>query len=130
MTVKIEGMDALMRKLKNVEQMQRKLRPPMVKATSLLSDEMAHYPPKPAHSTYRRTTRLGSSWTTRIIQLANGIRGEVGNITPYAPWVQEWRRQRGFHKATGWITDRTAIKKVTPRINAIFKRTIDRELAK
>ena len=75
----------------------------MNRAVQHIHRRIAKYPPKPAHSTYiRKGSRgLGGRWTTDVDQ--GGKRGIVGNITPYAIYVQGPRR-RHFHKAAGWLT--------------------------
>ena len=82
------------------------MRRAMNRAMLHLHRRMAKYPPKPAHSTYRRqgASGLGGRWTTDVTQ--GGKRGVLGNITPYGKWVQRHDRQTRFHKRAGWKTDK------------------------
>ena len=79
------------------------MRRAMNRAVQHIHRRIAKYPPKPAHSTYIRqgSKGLGGRWTTKVEQ--GGKKGIIGNITPYAIYVQGPRR-RHFHKATGWLT--------------------------
>ena len=71
----------------------------MNRAVQHIHRRIAKYPAQ--RTTYRRTGTLGRGWTTDVDQ--GGKRGIVGNITPYAIYVQGPRR-RHFHKAHGWLT--------------------------
>ena len=52
---------------------------------------------------YVRTHTLSKAWTTQIVHTADGMRGEVGNIQPYAKYVQgDTSTQQLFHHASGW----------------------------
>jgi len=53
--------------------------------------------------------RLGPSWAT---EHRGSIDAAVGTRVKYAPWVQDAQRQQPGHKATGWITDEEAGRKV------------------
>lgn len=67
-----------------------------------LLSNLASYPPQRAGSTYRRTGRLGRSWT--LEGRRGGLQIVIGNSTPYAPEVQGMRmEQRPFFAERGWI---------------------------
>ncbi|HUW12868.1 MAG TPA: hypothetical protein VM537_24280 [Anaerolineae bacterium] len=53
--------------------------------------------------------RLGPSWAT---EHRGSIDAAVGTRVTYAPWVQDAKRQQPGHKATGWVTDEEAGRKV------------------
>lgn len=53
--------------------------------------------------------RLGASWT---IQHHGATDALLDNKTSYGPWVQNDLYQTAQHKATGWITDEQAVKRV------------------
>src|SRR3990172_6913938 len=63
------------------------LQDPMQRAVFRLQADMAKYPPQPP-TTYRRTGRLGRSWTTQVTSMGEGLLGEVGTNVIYAPFVQ------------------------------------------
>ncbi len=158
MTIKLEGLDEFVRKLNNLDRVHTQLRPPMSRATQRVQDELAKYPTKAAGAFsamatpaqkraywaqvsaglirhqegvgYRRGGDLGRRWQTKVIMLSNGIRGEVGNNTPYARYVQSASQQQPFHKASGWTTEKKALKKHERAIMADFARTIQRVLDK
>jgi len=94
---RIEGLDKVLKKLDKVAGVNYNV--PMNQALQHLQRRIAKYPPKPSHSTYRRTGTLGRKWTIKVEN--NGRQGEIGNNTPYAIYVQGPRR-REFHKAAGW----------------------------
>jgi len=53
--------------------------------------------------------RLGAGWTIHHHGATDAL---VDNKASYGPWVQAEMFQTAQHKATGWITDEKAIKKV------------------
>ena len=53
--------------------------------------------------------KLGPSWTVRPEGQTSAV---VGTKATYGPWVQSHEKQTAQHKATGWITDRAAVEKV------------------
>ncbi len=80
-------------------------RKPLVMITSRWHQEMAKYPPKPAHSVYNRTGRYGQGWHTVVEVTSTTFRGETGNNVKYGPYVGSAKRQVSFHKKAGWRTD-------------------------
>ena len=130
MSIKIDDrqLKAVTDKLGSIEDFQKWATPAMNQSLALLQDDIADYPPKPSHSTYRRTGTLGRRWTTAIQKLGSGIRGRLGNNTAYAPWVQSATQQVSFHKRTGWKTDEQVTDNNRDRIERIFQRAINRVL--
>lgn len=53
--------------------------------------------------------RLGPSWATESRGAVDAV---VGTDVTYAPWVVDAKRQQPGHKATGWVTDEEAARKV------------------
>lgn len=70
--------------------------------------------------------RLGPSWTVA----RRGDNTVVGTRVGYAPWVQSAKLQQGFHKNTGWITDKEAAERVSRSgdIARIAEQAIRKEL--
>lgn len=96
--ITVKGAEKVIKKLNSFND-PAAMRRAMDKSLQHIQRRIAKYPPKPGHSTYRRTGTLGRLWTTKIEN--QGKRGIVGNMTPYATYVQGPRR-RYFHKAAGW----------------------------
>jgi hypothetical protein len=126
----IQGLERLQAKIKKITEFQNVMKAPMIKATSLIHDDIANYPPKPAHSTYRRTGTLGRRWTSKVENHYQGVTGKVGNVTSYAPFVQSAERQAWFHRAAGWKTDKTVTANQEDAIRRVFEDAINRELRK
>ena len=124
MPINVTGEAEIQRKIKMLENPRRVLRPPMEKSLAILHRDIAPYPSKPSHSTYRRTGTLGRKWVTAIEQGSNFIRGTVGNNTPYADFVQGLK-QTGFHAATGWKRADKVLEEKQAQITGFFKDAID-----
>lgn len=125
-TIKIDGIDKLVRKLGKVEGVNY-LRPAMQRAVYRLQARLAQYPAQPPNSTYRRTGTLGRKWTSKV-DVGNGIiRGRVGNNTEYAPLVQSYRFQARVHRGR-WQTDRYVVDTERRNIERDFKQAIDEAL--
>jgi hypothetical protein len=126
-TVKVEGVSKVIKKLDslgNPEIMRRAM------TTSLqhLHRRIAKYPPKPAHSTYRRTNTLGRGWTIDVTD--NGRRGEVGiKGIRYARFVQG-DRQRHFHKAAGWKTAQDVAEQEAEAVIGYFQKEYNKAIGK
>ena len=108
-TIHIEGLDRLVAKFGRIGTMDA-LEPAMHKAVKWIEAEIKPYPPKPAHSTYERTGKLGQGWTQTVTRAGDILTGKVGTNVSYAPLVQHDRRfpaphQALVHKRTGWPTD-------------------------
>ena len=142
MTVTIEGLDRLARKLQRIGG-NAILRKPMQKSVLHMHRVIAKYPPStiantPANfavvgSYYKRGTgtvlpsghidrtseRLGSGWTTRVLN--DNTRGEIGNNTTYGKWVQSGEDQTSIHRLTGWLTDDDAIENQSRTVLGFFQ---------
>jgi len=88
-----------------------------------LQKEAKVYPPKPAHSTYRRTLNLGKRWAVNVRRLG----ATVSNNTSYGPFVQG-DEQTWFHAETGWKTTGEIAEDETEEVVKIIKRAVDRVL--
>ena len=76
---------------------------------------------------YKRTRRLGQSWTS--YSSMNGFTVTVENNMPYAPLVQGWEDQVTQHKWSGWLTDKGAINLYGKQIEAKIMAAIEKEVA-
>jgi len=132
-------------------QMQQVLRRPMEASLLSLHSELTDYPPpstgKVTFKTakqrryffwavqhgvitvpYRRTGKLGQSWTWRITFTPNGLRGTVGTNYKAAPWVQNVHSQARIHRGN-WLTDYGAVERKRAEIGRRFRDAIRRALA-
>ena len=140
--IEIRGIDALMRKLNNAQDVNNVLRPPMQRSVFRLQRDMAQYPPARPGSRYvrgrgwanaqGRVTRftsenLGKKWTTRIKESGQGLTGKVGNKVSYGPFVQSERFQAAIHR-NRWLTDQRAVDNNRQRIVDDFEQAIQRAL--
>ena len=151
MTVKIEGLDAIVKKIDSLGK-SGVMKRPMTKSISHIHDLIAKAPrkkpgafsalAKPAQKRafwarvgsgeinfregigYVRSNVLVNKWTSKVS--GDGRRGEVGTNVPYAPLVQSDARQQLFHKASGWPTVEQVVKKATPYVLARFKAAYDK----
>ena len=146
MTVKIEGLDAIFKKLDGLGK-PGVMKRPMNESLEHLHDKIAKYPKETAANrppgrngyswyargfgTRTRTGRgyatsedLGPSWTHKTS--ANGRRGELTNAASYGQFVQDESRQTGFHKRTGWVTIQTVVKKEAAVVLGKFKAAYDK----
>lgn len=121
-STKIEGVDAIIRKLGRVEGVKH-LRQPMQRSVYRLQGRMAQYPAQRPGSRYVRgqgmanaqgivthktSENLGKKWTSKIEQGSGSITGKVGNNASYAPPVQSYRFQARIHRGL-WQTDRYVV---------------------
>lgn len=150
-TVRIEGLDALIRKLNSIGP--QAYRPAIAEAATHVKGVIATYPPqrtgrrqpfKTAQSRrfffaalrdgrievpYRRGTSPGSEamgrrWT---IQFRNqGKTAIVGNNASYVSLVHGHTEQSRFHKEGGWKTDRQIADQESREVKRIFSRHIAR----
>jgi hypothetical protein len=150
MTLKIDGIDRVIRKLDNVSAFQRWANRPMTQTVALLQDTLAKYPAKAqgafsAMATprqkraywarvksgaithgpggYRRTGTLGRKWTTKTEPTASGVKGTVGNNAPGAQFVQG-DRQQPFHRASGFVTTRQARRDNEGKIQLVWRQAV------
>lgn len=158
MSVKIDGLDKVSKKLGNLARFSQWAAKPMEKATGIIWDEMGKAPTKRPgafsalatqaqkraywakvrsgeinHSPtggYKRSGTLTRKWKTEISNIPNGVRGEIGNNESYAKYVQGDDNQQLFHFASGWVTDEQAINKHRDEINRIFQQAVNDVLNK
>ena len=141
MSVKIEGLDAIFKKLDSLGKPEVFKRPMRLSAERV-QDRIAKYPAETAanlpggyswyvrgYGTRTRTGRgyptsedLGPSWT---VKYSNGHRrAEIGNNASYGPFVQDKARQARWHKGR-WHTIQDVVKKETSAIIGFFKAAYD-----
>ena len=74
-----------------------------------LNTDLAKYPPQrpPRGDTppYRRTNTLGRGWTHKQVMSLFSIRTIIGNVTPYARYVQGADDQAEIHQGWWQTTD-------------------------
>ena len=153
----IQGLEALQRKLKTLEQFQRKLKAPMEESVAVVRDYIAKAPRKKkgafsamatpgqkraywylvgkgkiAHGKhgYKRTSTM-EKWAAKTTMTHNGVEGEVGNIKAqsFGKYVQG-AQQQPFHKASGWRTIDETIEKTKGVVQKKFAKVVKRELNK
>lgn len=72
---------------------------------------------------YRRTGTLGRRWTTSVSNSGLDIRGEVGNVTNYGPFVQSAESQAPIHQGR-WRTAERVVEEMEPQIQDLFESRI------
>ena len=145
----IKGLDELLKHVKSVEELQKKLAPPMVRSLVLIHKDLAKYPRKAkgAFSSmatkgqkaafwarvgkgiinfregvgYVRSGATGRKWTSEVRMMGNKIRGVVGNNELGAFFTADPIGQQPFHKASGFITTDDALKRNEPKIRREFE---------
>ena len=122
-TITIKGVKELSEKLDRASR-NDVLVPPMHRAVMRIQRVMATYPPQRAGSRYIRTGTLGRKWTTKVTASQSGVRGKVGNNTPYGPFVQSSQFQASIHRGR-WQTDESVVDKNRAAIIAEFERAIN-----
>lgn len=152
-TIQVVGLDKLVAKLGRMAAMDAMVQP-MRRATERVRDSLGKYPAPPTfqgHATwmtpkqrrwffanlragtiqvpYRRTGKLGQSWTTRVERTGTGLVGIVGNVRTYAPYVQDKGRQARIHQGR-WPVAQDAIKQNLAAIVADFNAAIAQLLKK
>jgi hypothetical protein len=117
--LELTGLEAVQKKFGEVGS-QNILIPPMQASLYLLQSYMSDYGLLSKKATAHHTGTLGRRWTTTPpVRISNGVRGEVGNNTSYAPWVQSSRFQVAWHRGF-WQTDEMAMRALTPQITEMF----------
>ncbi len=108
MQIETKGFKELRKKLDNIQDIYQLAQPLRDNAEEFRS-YMALYPPKPETSLYVRTLTLGRLWTVGPLKKVwDGLQIDIGNKTPYAPWVQSSLLQAWMHKGR-WQTELDAI---------------------
>jgi len=149
--IRVEGLDALQAKLGQLATNQA-LVPQMHRSLATLHAVVVKYPPPPQYSggaawmtakqrrwffanlrkglidvPYRRTGKLGQSWTTSVDATAAGLTGVLGNNRSYARYVQDRDLQAKIH-VDRWPTAQDVIEDKTAAIVAGFEKEIARLL--
>lgn len=155
--ITISGLDQLQRKLKTIERLQDALDAPMNQSLLFMERRLDKEPRKAAGAFsaftknnpavrraywarvskgeidngpngYVRTHTLSRKWVIDVKRTAAGLRGEVGNNSGHAVFVQG-ERQQPFHRASGYKTvDQVADESegyVTRTFNAAIKRVVE-----
>jgi hypothetical protein len=125
-SIKIEGVDKLLRKFNSLQQIHDILRPPMQRSVMILQAALAKYPPK-RPSLYVWTGTLGRSWTPRVRPEGDRLVGRVGTKVIYAPFVQSQAFQAEIHQ-DHWQTDVQVLENNKTRIMRQFELAIERAL--
>ena len=131
--VRIEGMEPLLHKLHNLENLQQ-VRPALMAGALHIKGKIAKYPPhsianspgNPTGKWYERgygprwsrkdgsmggrktSETLGRKWTTA--ERNAGLTQVLGNNASYAPYVHDAEEQAGFHGDRGWLTDEEVLR--------------------
>ena len=149
-TIRINGMDELMKKINNLEQMDG-VKHAMRAAALHVKGKIAEYPPESdanragrIPSWYERgwgtkwnlagggtggvktSETLGRRWT--IGQRNNGLTQIIGNNASYGPAVQDERNQAAFHKQRGWKTIQDVAKDEADEVLKFIQHEIDKIL--
>lgn len=146
--IEVEGIDTLFRRLDRMAAID-KLEAPMKASVLDLVSYMEEYPARQSRKPnpgvfvserqrryvmaairdgritvpYKRTGKLGQSWTWKIERHSNGLTGKVGTNLDYAPWVQAHGRQASIHRGN-WRTDLMALEERRSAILERFRRAI------
>ena len=157
-TIDKAALDRIQKKLGCISKMAEKARAPMEESLAIIQDEVAKYPTKNPNAFsqlatpgqrrafwakvksgeagfregvgYVRTGKLGQSWTSKVLRVHGGIRGEVGTNNPYAQWVQSSKYQQPFHGKSRWVTEKLAMRRVQKEIGDIWQSWIRRQLTR
>ena len=76
-------------------------------------------------SSYKRTGKLGQSWSTKVEGSSAELVGRVGTNLEYAPWVQKVDQQATVHQGR-WHTDAQAMEQFRDKIVARFQAALER----
>lgn len=143
-TLEIRGLDQLLRRL-NAVQVERVLRPPMVRSVERVRAHIGSYArsagtptasyirgrgPTLRDGSVRRLTsqHLGKRWTVEVKTNGSNLIGIVGNDTTYGPYVQSAEHQARHHAMRGWKTDVDVLEDETPWIQREFERAVQAAL--
>ena len=126
-SIRIEGVDKLMRKFNSLRQIHSILRPPMQRSVMILQADLAKYPSPRPNSSYVWTGTLGRSWTPRVRTEGDRLVGRVGTKVIYAPFVQSQQFQANSHRGR-WQTDVQVLERNRTRIMRQFESAIKQAL--
>ena len=145
--IKIEGMDELIKKLDDLDDLQ-KLRPAMMAGALHIKGKIAKYPPSsiansemnPTGRWYERgfgtktatgreyptSETLGKKWT--VANRDKGLTKVIGNNVSYGPYVQSAEKQAKIHEQRGWKTDQQVADEEADTVLKSVKREVDKIL--
>ena len=126
-SIRIEGVDKLLRKFNSLRQIHSILRPPMQRSVMILQADLAKYPSPRPNSSYVWTGTLGRSWTPRVRTEGDRLVGRVGTKVIYAPFVQSQQFQANIHRGR-WQTDVQVLERNRTRIMRQFESAIEQAL--
>lgn len=131
-SIDIQGMDALYRKLGKVADVRAVIRPPMQRWTQQGLRDMQDYPPELPGQRYIRTFTLRGGWTGTVLYepsgLHGGLTGRIRNANvPYNVYVQNDRRQARIHRGR-WLTDEGWVNQNRTAILGSFRQAIQAEI--
>ena len=83
----------------------------------------------------RKDGGIGGRKTSEVLDKSWGVDrirwgARIGSKASYAPVVHNFKEQASFHKRRGWVTDRTAVRRVrrTGKMDRIIERVMKRML--
>jgi hypothetical protein len=124
MQIVIVGLDALLAALGEWPEIIRpRLHDAAEAALLSLRDPLGTYPEPPSDSRYRRTYTLGRGWSESVPEFspeASGFEAEIGNPTPYGPYVQDADTQAAVHQGR-WKTIQAIAEQNTEVIEEYFE---------
>ena len=145
--IRIEGMEPLLHKLDNLEDLQ-KVRPALMAGAIHIKGKIAQYPAKtiansPSNPTgrwyergfgtrtktgraYPTSETLGRKWT--VANRDRGLTKVIGNNVSYGPYVQSAEKQAKFHKQRGWKTDQQVAEEEADTVLDFVKDQVDKIL--
>jgi len=119
--ITIEGLDDTLEKIERIND-PKATKAGLTASAMVVQRHIATYPPKPAHSTYRREGLLGRSWTIKV----TAEKAIIGNNVSYAPFVQKDRSFPKPHQASWhagrWQTDKQVVTRHETEINRAFEK--------
>ena len=145
--IRIEGLDEVISKLDNLEDLQ-KIRPAMMAGAIHIKGKIAQYPAKtiansPSNPTgrwyergfgtrtktgraYPTSETLGRKWT--VANRDRGLTKVIGNNVSYGPYVQSAEKQAKIHKQRGWKTDQQVVEEEADTVLDFVKDQVDKIL--
>ena len=145
--VRIEGLEPILRKLDNLEDL-KKIRPALKAGAVHVMGAIKPYPPesianKPSNPTgrwykrgygtrtatgrgYPTSERLKAGWAVKSRD--RGFTQVVGNDTSYGPFVQSAEKQAKIHKQRGWKTDQQVVEEEADTVLDFIKDEVDKIL--
>jgi len=101
-SVKIDGLDSLSRRLEKLSGVGDALIETTDKAVKYVHSQVPPYPPTRPGQRYVRTGTLGRSIGTEVRSLGVSVVGTIGTSTVYAPWVISDKQQAWMYTGRWW----------------------------